>query len=391
MMQRVLALSRVSSRVRRRSACTALAFAALFGVVSIALLAVTPAASSQADPVGAARARLARAQADAAAAQARYDQAVADREQSQAQISDLEQTISSTRAEEAALSSEVTRRAIALYKNTDPTGGLGVFDTSEPMDAGRKTKFTEAVDKYYEKRAAELHEQADRQQQEKDDLQKKRTELDDDIPRLEREKADAAGKIAKIVRGVEITEMLAPLRAAGEPIMGATVLNAAEMAAWLRTTGSSPRLSGGVTLEQIAQMFVDEGTAENVRGDVAFAQAYIETGGFRAGGSDNNFSGLGACDSCGGQNRFPTALDGIRAQMQLLKAYAGGGPLVNPASVYWWGGDPMTAMNKYASFGGTGSAPTWRAMGGGKWASDGGYSGKVLGTYDKMIASAEGS
>ena len=391
MMQRVLASSRVSSRVRRRSACTALAFAALFSALSIALPSFTPAACSQADPVGAARERLARAQADATAAQARYDQAVADREQSQTQITDLEQTISSTRAEEAALSSEVTRRAVALYKNTDPTGGLGVFDTSEPMEAGRKTKFNESADKFYEKRAAELHEQADRQQQEKDDLQKKRTELDDDIPRLEREKSDAAGKIAKIVRGVEITEKLAPLRAAGDPVMGPTVLNAAEMAAWLRSTGSSPRLSGSMTLEQIAQMFVDEGTTENVRGDVAFAQAYIETGGFSAGGSDNNFSGLGACDGCGGQNRFPNALEGIRAQIQLLKAYAGGGLLVNPASPYWWGPDPMTAANKYASFGGTGSAPTWRAMGGGKWASDGGYSSKVLGTYDKMISAAEGS
>jgi Mannosyl-glycoprotein endo-beta-N-acetylglucosaminidase len=389
-MQRLLASSHVSSRVRRRSACTALAFAALFSAVSIALSAFTPAASSQSDPVSAAHDRLARAQADADAAQARYDQAVADREQSQAQISDLEQTISSTRAEEAALSSEVTRRAIALYKNTDPTGGLTVFDTNEPMEAGRKTKFYEAADKYYEKRAADLHAQADRQQQEKDDLQRKRTELDDDIPRLEGEKVDAAGKIAKIVRGVEITEKLAPLRAAGDPIMGPTVLNAGEMAAWLRTTGSSPRLSGGMALEQIAQIFVDEGTTENVRGDVAFAQAYIETGGFSAGGSDNNFSGLGACDSCGGQNRFPNALEGIRAQIQLLKAYAGGGPLVSPASPYWWGPDPMTAANKYAKFGGTGSAPTWRQMGGGKWASDGGYSGKVLGTYDKMIASAEG-
>ena len=389
-MERVLTLPHSSSRVRRRSARTALAFAALVSVVSMVLLAFTPAASSQADPVGAAHERLARAQADAAAAQARYDQAVADREQSQAQIADLEQTISFTRAEEAALSSEVTRRAVALYKNTDPTGGLTVFDTNEPMEAGRKTKFTEAADKYYEKRAAELHEQADRQQQEKDDLQKKRTELDDDIPRLEREKADAAGKIAKIVRGVEIADKLAPLRSLGDPIMGPTVLNAAEMAAWLRSTGSSPRLSGSMTLEQIAQIFVDEGTTENVRGDVAFAQAYIETGGFSAGGSDNNFSGLGACDGCGGQNRFPNALEGIRAQIQLLKAYAGGGPLVNPASPYWWGPDPMTSANKYATFGGTGSAPTWRAMGSGKWASDGGYSSKVLGTYDKMIASAEG-
>jgi hypothetical protein len=330
---------------------------------------------------------LARAQADAAAAQGRYEEAVAEREQARMQISDLAQTISSTRAQEAALRSEVTRRAIALYKNTDPTGGLSVFDTSEPMDAGRKTKFTEAADKYYEKRAAELHEQADRQQQAQADLEKRRTELDEAVPRLEREKADAEQKIAKIVRGVEIAEQLAPLRAAGEPVMGPTVLNAAEMAAWLRSTGSSPRLSAGVTLEQIAQMFVDEGTAENVRGDVAFAQAYIETGGFSAGGSENNFSGLGACDSCGGQNRFPTALDGIRAQMQLLKAYAGGGPLVNPASPYWWSGDPARA---YSSFGGTGSAPTWRQMGGGRWASDPGYSGKVLGTYDKMIASAEG-
>jgi uncharacterized protein YlxW (UPF0749 family) len=390
-MEPVLALSHSSSRVRRRSARTALGFAALFSAASIALPAFTPAASSQADPVGAAHERLARAQADADAAQARYDQAVADREQSQAQINDLEQTISATRAEEAALSSEVTRRAIALYKNTDPTGGLGVFDTSEPMEAGRKTKFTEAADKFYEKRAADLHEQADRQQQEKDDLQKKRTELDDDIPRFEQEKVDADQKIAKIVRGVEIAEKLAPLRAAGDPVMGPTVLNAAEMAAWLRSTGSSSRLSGSMTLELIAQMFVDEGTAENVRGDVAFAQAYIETGGFSAGGSDNNFSGLGACDGCGGQNRFPNALEGIRAQIQLLKAYAGGGALVNPASPYWWGGDPMAAANKYASFGGTGSAPTWRAMGGGKWASDGSYASKVLGTYDKMIAAAEGS
>jgi hypothetical protein len=30
-------------------------------------------------------------------------------------------------------------------------------------------------------------------------------------------------------------------------------------------------------------------------------------------------------------------------------------------------------------------------MGGGKWASDRGYSGKVLGAYDKMIADAEGT
>jgi hypothetical protein len=255
------------------------------------------------------------------------------------------------------------------------------------MDAGRKTKFTEVADKYYGQRLQELHDTADRQQHQQADLQSKRSDLDDAIPRLEREKAAADEKVAKATRGVAIVEQLAPLRAAGDPIMGPTVLTATEMAAWLRSSGSSPRLSAGVSVEQLAQMYVDEGTAENVRGDVAFAQASIETGGFSAGGTDNNFSGLGACDGCGGQNRFPTALDGIRAQIQLLKAYAGGGALVNPPSPYWWGGDPA----KYDHFGGTGSAPTWRQMGGGKWASDRGYADKVLGTYDKMITAAEGS
>jgi hypothetical protein len=353
----------------------------------MALLPFTSAASSQQDPAARVRERLARAQADATAAESGYDQAVKERNEAEVRLTELEQTIPSTRVQEAALRSEVTRRAIALYKNPDASG-FEALGTGDPMDAGRRTKFTEYADQYYEKQAQQLHEAADRQQQERDDLQRKRGELDDAMPRLEREKVDAEQKVARAQRGIEIAEKLAPLRAAGDPIMGPTVLNAAEMAAWLRTTGSSPRLSGGVTLEQIGQIFVDEGTTENVRGDVAFAQAYIETGGFSAGGSENNFSGLGACDGCGGQNRFPNALEGIRAQIQLLKAYAGGGPLVNPASPYWWGADPARG---YERFGGTGSAPTWRQMGGGKWASDRSYSSKVLGTYDKMIAAADGS
>jgi hypothetical protein len=385
-MERVLASSHVSSRVPRRSVHTALAFAALFSAVSIALPVFTPAAGSQADPVGRVRDRLARAQADAVAAESRYDQAVDERNAAVVRLTELEQTVSSTRAQEAMLRSEVARRAIALYKNPDASG-FEALRTGDPMEAGRRTKFTEYADQYYEKQAQQLHETADRQQQEEDDLQRKRAELDDAVPRLEQEKADAGQKVVRAQRGIEIAEKLAPLRAAGDPIMGPSVLNGAEMATWLRSTGSSPRLSGGMTLDQIAQIFVDEGTTENVRGDVAFAQAYIETGGFSAGGSDNNFSGLGACDGCGGQNRFPNALEGIRAQIQLLKAYAGGGPLVNPPSAYWWGGD----SSKYDRFGGAGSARTWQQMGGGKWASDRGYSGKVLGTYDKMIDSAEGS
>jgi hypothetical protein len=383
-MERVLALSHSGSRPSRRF----VALAALVSTISIAFLAFTPAASSQEEPgVARVRERLARAQDDANAAQHRYEQAVADREQAVVRIDELEQAITSARAQEAVLRSGINRRAVALYKNADTTG-FQALDTSEPMDFGRRTKFTEYADEYYEEQARQLDEQADRDQQARDDLQAKRTELDDAIPRLEREIAVSGEKLVRASRGVEIAEQLAPLRAQGEPVMGPSVLNAAEMAAWLRSSGASPRLSDGMAIEHIAQMFIDEGAAENVRGDVAFAQAYIETGGFSAGGSENNFSGLGACDSCSGQNQFPNALEGIRAQMQLLKAYAGGGALVNPPSPYWWEGDPLRA---YLSFGDTGSAPTWRVMGGGKWATDPGYSAKVLGTYDKMIAVAGGS
>lgn len=177
--------------------------------------------------------------------------------------------------------------------------------------------------------------------------------------------------------------------------MGPTVLTAAEMVAWYRTTGASPWLSGGTTIEQLAQMYVDEGTAENVRGDVAFAQAYIETGGFRAGGSENNFAGLGACDSCGGQNRFATALDGVRAQIQHLRNYADrhsrATALAHPPSPGWYGPDPGTAVRNFDSFFAKGSVPTWKMMGGGNWASARDYASNVLGTYDRMVADAGGT
>lgn len=390
-MKRVLTSSHTRSRARPRGARTLLSLAALLGTVSIVLLAYTPAASSQEDPVAPARERLARAQADAADAQSRYDQAVADRDQAQAQVNELVQAVATARAQEAALRQEIANRAVALYKNSEDASGLGMLDQTSPMDAGRKTKFTEVTDKYYKERVQQVHDAADKQQQAQDDQQKKRDGLDRDLPRLQREKADADGKVAKAQRGIEIAGAVAPLQAAGDPIMGPTVLTADEMASWVKSSGSPPRLAGGMTIQLIAQMYVDEGNAEHVRGDVAFAQASIETGGFTAGATDNNFSGLGACDGCGGQNRFPTALDGIRAQIQLLKAYAGGGPLTNPPSPYWWNPDPIAAAKAYNSFGGTGSASSWRQMGGGKWASDGGYASKVLGAYDKMITLAEGT
>ena len=63
-----------------------------------------------------------------------------------------------------------------------------------------------------------------------------------------------------------------------------------------------------------------------MRGDIAFAQAMLETGYLRFGGqvepADHNFGGIGACDSCERGLRFPDPETGVRAHIQHLWAYA---------------------------------------------------------------------
>jgi len=371
--------------------------ATVLSALSVAFVTLAAAAPSPVpvDPgIEGARARLANLQADASAAQDRYQKAVGERDQAQLQVVDLERRTSTLRAQATGLRSDLARRAVAMYKSSDAGGGLDALGSDDQLEASRKTKLRQAADQYDEGQAKQLSETADGLRQTQVDLQRKRTELDDLVARVGEEREALEQKVARANRGLEIAETLGPLRAMGEPIMGPSVLSAAEIVTWYRSTGASPRLSGGMTIDQLAQIFIDEGTAENVRGDLAFAQANIETGGFRAGGSDNNFSGLGACGGCGGQNRFPTALDGVRAQIQLLRNYADrdsrAAGLTHPPSPYWYGPDPVTAARNFDGFSAKGSAPTWRVMGNGKWATDPNYSSKVLGTYDKMIADSGG-
>ncbi len=90
------------------------------------------------------------------------------------------------------------------------------------------------------------------------------------------------------------------------------------------------------SLEQLCEMYLEEGGAEGVRGDVAFAQSLHETGFFRYGGivrpQQNNFAGIGALNgnNAGQAASFPNPRTGIRAQIQHLKAYASTDALVNP-------------------------------------------------------------
>lgn len=117
-------------------------------------------------------------------------------------------------------------------------------------------------------------------------------------------------------------------------IMGKAQATAQQMALFCRSKNSTPQLTS-CSLEQLAEMFIEEGEAEGVRGDVAFAQSLHETGYFKFGGivlpSQNNYAGIGALNgnATGQAAIFPDPRTGVRAQIQHLKAYASTEALVN--------------------------------------------------------------
>lgn len=89
---------------------------------------------------------------------------------------------------------------------------------------------------------------------------------------------------------------------------------------------------GASTINQFAQIFYEEATAEGVRVEVAFTQCMKETGFLKYGGdvlpNQYNFAGIGATGAVHGAS-FSNVRIGIRAQIQHLKAYGSISPLTN--------------------------------------------------------------
>lgn len=110
-------------------------------------------------------------------------------------------------------------------------------------------------------------------------------------------------------------------------IIGEPVATAAQMAAYVLGVNPGPKLPF-CTVKQLAEIFLEEGRAEGVCGDVAWAQSLLETGYFKYGRivtpDMNNYSGIGALyeDQPGFAARFDSPRLGVRAQIQHLKAYA---------------------------------------------------------------------
>ncbi|MBD5461526.1 MAG: hypothetical protein HDR24_00480 [Lachnospiraceae bacterium] len=141
--------------------------------------------------------------------------------------------------------------------------------------------------------------------------------------------------------------------------MGASVATADQLNALLLS--KNPQATNYLHL---AEIFLDEGRKEGVRGDGAFCQSLIETGYFKFGGdvkpNQHNFAGLGATGGVPGLS-FPDDRTGVRAQIQHLKAYA---------STHALNQECVDPRYKYVS---KGCAPTFEQLSG-KWAVPG-YSG----------------
>lgn len=160
-------------------------------------------------------------------------------------------------------------------------------------------------------------------------------------------------------------------------LIGMPRLNAGDLAGWFRSTTYSPRVS--TPIEDYARWFIDEGRAEGIRGDIAFAQAVLETGGFANNDTvlANNFSGIGHCDTCASGWRFPSPEMGVRAQIQLLKSYAVRKPV--------YAHDLVDRRLR----GPAGCCPTWGDLTT-VWATDPTYAPKVMLIYSGIVAYALG-
>ena len=138
---------------------------------------------------------------------------------------------------------------------------------------------------------------------------------------------------------------------------------------------------GAATIKDFCQVLMDQARSEDVRAEVLFAQAMVETGWLQFGGDVDrngkvqcNFGGLGATGNGVAGEEFPDVKTGLLAQAQHLKGYASTAPL-NQSCV-------DTRFGLLA--GKRGSAPTVDKLSG-TWAADKTYGTKVMNVVDKLL------
>ncbi|MEZ5170884.1 MAG: glucosaminidase domain-containing protein [Acidimicrobiia bacterium] len=188
-----------------------------------------------------------------------------------------------------------------------------------------------------------------------------------------------------------------PGTATDPTIMGSQTLTATDLEAWfvsVKGSATNHRLpsavgTAGTAIRNLARMFIEEGRDEGVRGDIAFAQSVLETGWFwfpdggRVRPWYNNYAGIGAVDNGTTANEFATPREGVRAQIQHLRAY--GDPTVTAGNLAHPLVDP-----RFGLVSPRGKAPTWLGLSG-TWASSTTYGSRIIELFTAAAAHAHAS
>lgn len=184
-------------------------------------------------------------------------------------------------------------------------------------------------------------------------------------------KYNAENMANAIVKGLVGQTVIGSSSTGKTSIMGKSVLDAESLAQHVLKNNPNPKIN--CSIKELANYFIEEGNVENIRGDIAFCQAIKETGYFKYGGDvlpeQNNYCGLGTTGGGVKGAYFKTPRDGVRAQIQHLKAY-GSKDSLNGTCI-----DPRFNLVS------RGIAPNWEALNG-KWAVPGiGYGEDILKIY----------
>jgi len=199
----------------------------------------------------------------------------------------------------------------------------------------------------------------------------------DDMAWYNTHKSAVSKAVAKGIKGFfGLIEKASNLTA----LEGQAVLSAAQMRAYIKSV--NPNIAESVL--KMIPLYIAEGAAEGIRGDLAFCQSCLETGNFTFAGSavtldQNNFCGMGVTSNGMRGCRFKDAKTGIRAQIQHLKAYANKEELMNSCV------DPrfnyvIRGCAPYLEWLGIQENPIGKG-----WAFGDGYGTKILEIYKKIL------
>ena len=165
------------------------------------------------------------------------------------------------------------------------------------------------------------------------------------------------------------------------PIMNASpAVTVAQMVAHFKANGGTyPEVyatKGAATIEDFCTILVEEAKAEGVDPVVVFSQAMVETGylsfGRKVAAEQCNFCGLGAGGADSHGLTFASVREGLRAQVQHLKAYGSTEDLVNPC------------IDERFGYVARGCAPYVESLGG-RWATSSTYGFNLSKIIDSIL------